>query len=170
MANKASTYTVENFAKSLLLSAKRFNDFEPPQPHWTKENVIAIVTWAACEGTKAAYNPLATTIKFPGGTNFNTHGVKNYRQYLDGVDATLNTLRAKEYRRIMGLILSGKAKAEQIVEEIGRSRWGTGLGCLRSTLKSVRRGYKTYAGRKIYRPASIPMAEEPLDFSAARFR
>src|SRR4051812_11878264 len=45
----------------------------------TPSNVQAITAWEQAEGTKAAFNPLATTQGgFAGETQFNSVGVKNY--------------------------------------------------------------------------------------------
>ena len=55
-------------------------------------NLIAVVAWAAQEGTDAGWNPLATTLDYPNSTLFNSAGVKNYPSLEDGLTATVLTL------------------------------------------------------------------------------
>lgn len=51
-----------------------------------------IAAWTKAENTRARYNPLATTQTWPGATNFNAVGVKNYASREDGIAATVQTL------------------------------------------------------------------------------
>lgn len=62
--------------------------------------------WANIEGTKARYNPLATTLRQPGSTSFNSVGVQNYPTPEIGVAATADTLR--NYPAVLA-VLRGKA-------------------------------------------------------------
>lgn len=55
-------------------------------------NLVAVVAWEAQENTRAAWNPLATTLPMPGATRFNSHGVRNYTSLEQGLDATARTL------------------------------------------------------------------------------
>lgn len=61
----------------------------------TKQNLAFLEGWAHVENTKAAYNPLATTLDMPGATTLsgNPDGVKNYRTFQQGVTATARTIR-----------------------------------------------------------------------------
>ena len=88
--------------------------------------------WAAqarAEGGTAANNPWNTTEPWPGATDYNSAGVKNYRTGSDGIRATLATLRNGHYNGMCRDYRSpGKLTARQIV---GRNRseygtWGTG--------------------------------------------
>ena len=54
-----------------------------PQP--SSDMVRWLVAWQQAEGTQAAYNPLATSQAMAGATVFNSHGVKEYVSYSDGV-------------------------------------------------------------------------------------
>lgn len=56
-------------------------------------NLESLVAWQTAESTGAAWNPLATTLSAPGATRYNSAGVKNYPSLLDGVNATIATLR-----------------------------------------------------------------------------
>jgi hypothetical protein len=55
-------------------------------------NLVAVVAWQAQEGTRAAWNPLATTMGMAGATGFNSVGVKNYLSLDQGLQATVLTL------------------------------------------------------------------------------
>lgn len=65
-----------------------------------------LVAWSMAEGTKARFNPLATTLREPGSTSFNSVGVQNYATPESGVQATADTI--KQYPTIMA-VLRGKA-------------------------------------------------------------
>ena len=55
-------------------------------------NLVAVVAWQAQEGTRAAWNPLATTQGMAGATQFNSVGVRNYASLEQGLQATALTL------------------------------------------------------------------------------
>jgi hypothetical protein len=55
-------------------------------------NLVAVVAWQAQEGTRAAWNPLATTMGMAGATQFNSVGVRNYLSLEQGLHATVLTL------------------------------------------------------------------------------
>src|SRR5438045_1398464 len=67
----------------------------------TKHNVAFLCAWSDMEGTKAAWNPLATTNRMPGATNFNSVGVKNYASFQSGLDATAHGIRNGHYPHIL---------------------------------------------------------------------
>jgi hypothetical protein len=56
------------------------------------DTIAFVVAWQAEEGTAARYNPLATSQDMEGATLFNSHGVKNYATYEQGIEATVKTL------------------------------------------------------------------------------
>ncbi len=91
----------------------------------TAENVRAIKAWAQAEGTDAGFNPLATTRRAAGTTDFNSVGVKNYPSYTDGVQATADTLRNGLYGTILDALSQGTS-AQNVAQAIASSRWGTG--------------------------------------------
>jgi hypothetical protein len=76
-------------------------------PH-TRSTHDFLVAWSQVEGTKAQYNPLATTLRQPGSTSFNSVGVQNYPTPEAGVQATADTL--KGYPAVLA-VLRGKASA-----------------------------------------------------------
>jgi hypothetical protein len=57
-----------------------------------KNNLIALVAWEANEGSRASWNPLDTTLRMPGSTNFNRVGVQNYLSLEQGLQAVALTL------------------------------------------------------------------------------
>ncbi len=101
----------------------------------TSENVKAITAWEQAEGTKAAFNPLATTQSgYTGETRFNSVGVKNYAAYADGIDANVQALTNGRYANILAALQAGNS-ATAVAQAIANSPWGTGGGVLR-VLKS----------------------------------
>jgi hypothetical protein len=55
-------------------------------------NLVVTIAWQAQEGTQAAWNPLATTHRMDGSTDFNSAGVQNYRTLAQGLEATKETI------------------------------------------------------------------------------
>ena len=96
----------------------------------TGENIKALAAWAQAEGTKASYNPLATTQSMPGATSFNSVGVRNYVSYADGIQATAQTLTNGHYPNILAALRSGTS-AVTVAQAVANSPWGTGQGVLR---------------------------------------
>jgi hypothetical protein len=96
----------------------------------TSENIKALAAWAQAEGTKASYNPLATTQSMPGATSFNSVGVRNYVSYADGIHATAQTLTNGHYPNILAALRSGTS-AVAVAQAVANSPWGTGQGVLR---------------------------------------
>jgi hypothetical protein len=96
----------------------------------TSENVRAVVAWEKAEGTKAQFNPLATTRSMPGATNFNSVGVKNFASYADGIEANAAALTNGRYGNILAALRQGNS-AVGVAQAIANSPWGTGNGVLR---------------------------------------
>jgi len=97
----------------------------------TAENVRAISAWEQAEGTKASFNPLATTQGgFAGETRFNSVGVKNYATYQDGIDANVHAITNGRYANILDALRAGNS-AEAVAQAIANSPWGTHGGVLR---------------------------------------
>jgi len=97
----------------------------------TSENVRAISAWEQAEGTKAAFNPLATTQSgFPGETRFNSVGVKNYASYQDGIDANVHAITNGRYTNVLDALRAGNS-AQAVAQAIADSPWGTHGGVLR---------------------------------------
>lgn len=104
----------------------------------TAENIRLIGAWMSAEGTKATYNPLATTQPWPGATSFNSVGVQNYPNYSAGVTATAQTLTNGYYTGIVSDLQSGNYTADQVVSRNWDefNTWGTGGNGVQATLNS----------------------------------
>jgi hypothetical protein len=94
----------------------------------TASNVQAIAAWEQAEGTKAAYNPLATTQGgYAGETRFNSVGVKNFATYQDGIDANVKVITNGLYGNILTALQQGN-NAMAVAQAVASSPWGTGTG------------------------------------------
>ena len=56
------------------------------------ENLVVTIAWQAQEGTQAAWNPLATTHRMDGSTDFNSVGVQNFQSLEQGLQASQETI------------------------------------------------------------------------------
>lgn len=118
-----------------------------------QDNLIAVVAWESAEGTAAAYNPLATTHDFPGATDFNAVGVKNYPSLGDGIEATIDTLTLGSptygYSPVLAS-LAVCAPAEATAAAINASAWCrgcTGGLYVLNVVPLVRADYERFAAR-----------------------
>jgi len=59
-----------------------------------RSNLVVTIAWQAQEGTQANWNPLATTHRMDGSTDFNSVGVQNYRTLAQGLEATKETIES----------------------------------------------------------------------------
>lgn len=102
------------------------------------DSIDAMLTWMAHEGghwnNTAGYNPLNTTRKMPGASLMDggpgrAAGVKHYRSWQQGIDATVLTLteksKARGYDKVIAAIKSGADK-NTILDAIANSAWVTG--------------------------------------------
>lgn len=95
-------------------------------------NRLALEAWIEAEGTKARFNPLATTQAMTGATNYNSTGVKNYASLEQGVEATYKTLTRKlssgayRYQAILAELKAGNS-AMRLTKAVDASPWGTKL-------------------------------------------
>ena len=119
--------TRERFAREVL---RRLG---VPETH---DNLVAMVAWMAAENTAATWNPLATTMSWPGAQPFNAAGVKSYVTLDDGLAATVATLRLRHYRRIVEA-LARSAPPRETLREVAVSPWGTGQAAERALRPTV---------------------------------
>ena len=92
----------------------------------TSENIRAVTAWEQAEGTRARYNPLATTQGgFAGTTNLNSVGVKNYASYEDGLAANIKAITNGRYENVLAALRRGDS-AIAVAEAIKSSPWGSG--------------------------------------------
>ena len=96
--------------------------------------LIAAMGWAAgvrdgivaqgySENSRALRNMLDTTEPWPGATDYNSAGVKNYATTADGIAATKATLENGNYPAVLSAGRVGDATA--YVRAIAGSPWGT---------------------------------------------
>jgi hypothetical protein len=71
-----------------------------------RANITFLEAWRKAEGTAARFNPLATTLRAPGSSDFNTTGVQNYATPNDGIAATVATIKAG-YPHITAMLRAG---------------------------------------------------------------
>lgn len=95
--------------------------------------------WTKAEGTKARFNPLATTWDNGDNTLFNSVGVRNYKSRQAGIVATVKTLRGNHpgYATIIdGILTNNVAKCNA---GLARAPWGTNPGLVRGySMRDVR--------------------------------
>jgi hypothetical protein len=116
----------EDFAKAFL------KKIGAPQ---SQDSIDALKIWQNHEGghfkNSAKYNPLNTTLGGKYGSESMNHvGVKVYKSWEDGLNATIDTLTGKSadkrgYTDIIEALKQGKSK-EDILAAINNSAWVTG--------------------------------------------
>lgn len=119
----------------------------------TKRNQYALVSWMQAEGGYAKNNPLNTTEDWAGATSYNYVGVKNYKSFNDGVQATAKTLNYGADRNLYGYApirkrLRKNRFAYLTLRAVESSDWGTGGLALRC-LPWVKRSFDSYANKEI---------------------
>lgn len=101
----------------------------------TVDNVAAIVAWEMAEGghwyNTAYYNPLNTTQPMPGAAVFNSVGVKAYRSWSQGLQATIITINNGYYGGILAALRAGD-DGQAVAAAVAASPWGTGPFAVRS--------------------------------------
>lgn len=89
--------------------------------HW-------IAAWMHREGTRATWNPLATTWILPSSTRHNSAGVQRYPTMASGLEATIKTLTAGDsdtylYRPIVALLFDPRASYDGWRRAVSASDW-----------------------------------------------
>jgi hypothetical protein len=106
----------------------------------TSANVRAMVGWAKAEGghwnNSARYNPLNTTQPERGAGNTGSQGnIKVYRNWNQGVQATVETLKNGHYGAILHALRGNNPLA--VANAIGQTPWGTNGSLVRQTIAST---------------------------------
>ncbi len=100
----------------------------------TRDNLAAIVAWEMAEGghwyNTAHYNPLNTSQPMPGARTFNSHGVKIYNSWSQGLKATVITINNGFYPQILAALRAGN-DGQAVASAVAASPWGTGLFTVR---------------------------------------
>lgn len=93
----------------------------------TEANLQALDAWARAEGgdNHERFNWLNTTQDMDGAASINSHGVKRYTDYQQGIDATVRTLQNGRYDDILEAFNRGDSSMA-VANAIARSPWGTG--------------------------------------------
>lgn len=115
------------------------------------ENMIAVLAWMRTENTTAQWNPLATTLPWPGSVDLKG-SIGNTQQYItfcDGMQANIHTIQNGLYETILWPMRGG-ATADAIASQITRSQWGTKIDP--STVTWVRKNYRIIADRPLNSP------------------
>jgi hypothetical protein len=102
----------------------------------TEQNMAVMQAWIKSEGTRAQFNPLATTRRADGATNFNSVGVKNFTSYEQGVDTTVGAITNGLYDNVIAALKRGN-DAFAVADAIAASPWGSGT-LVREVLESNR--------------------------------
>ena len=96
----------------------------------TADNVAAVMAWEMAEGghwyNTAHYNPLNTTQSMPGATIFNSVGVKAYKSWMQGLEASVITINNGFYGGILAALRTGN-DGQAVAAAVAASPWGTGL-------------------------------------------
>jgi hypothetical protein len=125
-------------------------------------NIISMLAWMAYENTDAAYNPLATERDYPGATDFNEAGVKNYPDLESGINATIEALTNGLYGEILA-DLANCADPETTCAAISASRWGSHPSSI--LVNQVRNDIEYYGGLVVYLPQSEVANQQLLSSS-----
>jgi hypothetical protein len=115
------------------------------------ENLVVTIAWQAQEGTQAAWNPLATTHRMPGSTDFNSVGVQNFLSLEQGLQATRETIQGGWDIYGYGAIIRSMEAcmdAMDTARAIAASRWC--YGCVggfyvMGIVPKVEAAFETYA-------------------------
>ena len=94
----------------------------------TQDNIKFMVAWQRAEsgGGGGQFNPLNTTQGgYPGESNLNSVGVKNYQSYADGIDANAKVINNGLYGGILDALRRGN-DALGAAAALTSSPWGTG--------------------------------------------
>lgn len=92
----------------------------------TPENIAVVYSWEWAEsgGGGGMWNPLNTTQPWPGATNANSVGVKNYLSRLDGLRANAHVIHNGFYPVVVARFTMGN-NAPATRDAITASPWGT---------------------------------------------
>lgn len=130
--------------------------------HQTPGAVQALTGWENAEGghfhNDAHFNPLNTTQNEPGAGNTGSQGnIKQYKNWQQGIQATVETLRNGRYNGILGALQSGDPTA--VANAIGQTPWGTSGGLVQRTIANTPRVAGVHA--MLSGGASLPSQQTP---------
>lgn len=126
-------------------------------------NVLCGVVWIESEGSSARNNPLDTEQPWPGATNYNSAGVKNYVTTQDGWSATITTLFNGYYTALVHELRNPRS-AEDTISFIYSSPWGSKP--TDSLLNIVRDHWPLYADAYVSGTGQTPIPPPPIPIPA----
>jgi hypothetical protein len=115
------------------------------------DNMTVVVAWQVQEFTQAAWNPLATTHRMEGSTDFNSVGVQNFVSLEQGLQATWETIHNGWDIYRYGAIVQELRRCAEPMETataVNASSWCRGCGngsYLLGVMPRVEADYETYA-------------------------
>jgi hypothetical protein len=115
------------------------------------KNMTVVVAWQVQEFTQAAWNPLATTHRMEGSTDFNSVGVQNFVSLEQGLQATWETIHNGWDVYGYGAIVQELRRCAEPMETataVNASSWCPGCGngsYLLGVVPRVEADYETYA-------------------------
>lgn len=123
-------------------------------PH-THSNEACMLAWMAFENTGCFFNPLATTLDEPGASDCNSIHVKNYKDLMQGIIASADTLRtgAASFGYIPILFALRAGNGQQAAQSVGASSWGSHPENLFSVIYSDQNTFNLNAAAAI--PGSV---------------
>lgn len=91
----------------------------------TQENATALIAQCQAEGGAAKFNPLNSTVKRPGSTDYNDNvpPVQNYASYAQGLEATASTFRQANMKPLLDALKAGTSASVYWSKLPGK--WGT---------------------------------------------
>lgn len=106
----------------------------------TAQNRRVLLAQQLAEGGSARWNPLNTSEPWPGSTDYNTTGVRNYPTGAAGIAATVATFTNGHYPGIVRDLRLGSKRAEAIVRDNADEydTWGTGADHVLAVLARLR--------------------------------
>jgi hypothetical protein len=113
--------------------------------------MVVVVAWQVQEFTQAAWNPLATTHRMTGSTDFNEVGVQNFISLEQGLQATKETIENGWDVYGYGSIVDELDRCSEPMETafaVNASSWCPGCGdgtYLLGVIPNVEEDYQTYA-------------------------
>ena len=102
----------------------------------TEGNMMLLLAWMYRENTGAKNNPFATTFKLDDSTQYNDAGVRNFRTFEEGVEATVRTFDPdglsrtdpNRYNDILAALQEGTSPEEVLESDVLKDElftWGT---------------------------------------------
>lgn len=92
------------------------------------QRISWLLSWAELERTNADYNPLATSYRTDGSTDFNSAGVQSYPDIATGIAAVVGTLTGHDadtrgYTRIITVLFDQDCEFEDFRYAVAHSAW-----------------------------------------------